>query len=372
MKIPLLILFFCSVYFGALAQTDTVPRQDTPVTRKQDSVRQKPDSVRATDTVRRVPVVRDTTATRATTRDSAAKPAAPKTEVRLPDTTEPATTEVAAVRNQIPERTVKGKLLPGYVADSLPNISRINLSQAVLRQHPYYKFFDEPMAMAVQEKKVNGRESIFYFMVGLMLYFGFIRLAFGKYLDNLVTLFFRATMRQQQLRDQLLQSPLPSLFMNLLFFVNGGFFIAMLARHYNVVPITNQWLLFGYCSALLMLIYLGKFIVLKLAGWIFNVTQATDTYIFIVFLVNKMIGIFLLPVLVVMAFAGPALFEVVMTLAFLVLVIFYIYRFIISYKPIRNEIKLSRLHFFIYLCAFEIAPLLLIYKVLLIFVERVY
>ncbi len=48
------------------------------------------------------------------------------------------------------------------------------------------------------------------------------------------------------------------------------------------------------------------------------------------------------------------------------------YRFIISYKPIRNEIKVSRFHFFVYLCAFEIAPLLLIYKVLLIFVERTY
>jgi hypothetical protein len=50
----------------------------------------------------------------------------------------------------------------------------------------------------------------------------------------------------------------------------------------------------------------------------------------------------------------------------------FIYRFIISYTPIRNEIKLNRFHFFIYLCAFEIAPLLLIYKVLLIFVERSY
>jgi len=41
------------------------------------------------------------------------------------------------------------------------------------------------------------------------------------------------------------------------------------------------------------------------------------------------------------------------------------YRFIISYRPVRSEIKVNRFHFFLYLCAFEIAPLLLIYKVLL-------
>jgi hypothetical protein len=46
-----------------------------------------------------------------------------------------------------------------------------------------------------------------------------------------------------------------------------------------------------------------------------------------------------------------------------------LYRFIISYRPVRSEIKVNRFHFFLYLCAFEIAPLLLIYKVLLTFVD---
>jgi hypothetical protein len=270
------------------------------------------------------------------------------------------------------ELILKGSLLPGYTPDTLPYLSRIKLYQAVLREHPYYNFFGKGVRVTVQEKKVNGREGIFYFLAGLLIYFGFIRLIFGKYLDNLITLFFRVTMRQQQIRDQLLQSPLPSLFLNLLYFINGGFFLSLVVKHFNIVPISNQWILFGWCSALLMVIYSGKFITLKLSGWVFNVRHATDTYIFIVFLVNKMIGIFLLPVLVVMAFAGPALFQVVMTLAFLALVIFFVYRFIISYRPIRSEIKLNRFHFFIYLCAFEIAPLLLIYKVLLIFVEKSY
>jgi hypothetical protein len=47
-----------------------------------------------------------------------------------------------------------------------------------------------------------------------------------------------------------------------------------------------------------------------------------------------------------------------------------LYRFAISYRPVRSEIKLSRIHFFLYLCAFEIAPLVLIYKVLLEFAGR--
>jgi hypothetical protein len=53
------------------------------------------------------------------------------------------------------------------------------------------------------------------------------------------------------------------------------------------------------------------------------------------------------------------------TLSVFMIGIFFIYRLVASYKMLRKEIKISGLHFFLYLCAFEIAPLLLIYKVLL-------
>jgi hypothetical protein len=168
------------------------------------------------------------------------------------------------------------------------------------------------------------------------------------------------------------QAPLPSLFLNILFVSAGGMFLAFVARFYEIMPEQNLWLLWAYGCLLVLATYLGKFIVLKIIGWIFNVSNATDTYIFIIFMVNKMVGIFLVPVLILMAFPYGSFLPVIITLAFIMLALTLVYRFIISYKPIRNEIKVSRFHFFVYLCAFEIAPLLLIYKVLLIFVERTY
>jgi hypothetical protein len=52
-------------------------------------------------------------------------------------------------------------------------------------------------------------------------------------------------------------------------------------------------------------------------------------------------------------------------------VFFYGYRFIVSFGPVRKEIKVNGFHFFLYLCAFEIAPLLLIYKLLLGYLEKI-
>lgn len=181
------------------------------------------------------------------------------------------------------------------------------------------------------------------------------------------TLFFRATLRQQQLREQMLQARLPSLLMNIFFVVSFALYCVLLGQHHQL-PLTAD-----FSKALLSviiiiaIIYAGKFIILNIVGWIFGISNATDTYLFIVFLVNKMIAIFLIPFIILLAFPTSWLLPVVLTFSYALVAAMFIYRFIISYRPLRSEIKLSRLQFFLYLCAFEIAPLLLIYKVLLNF-----
>lgn len=264
--------------------------------------------------------------------------------------------------------------LPPLQLDSVPAENTLAAFQAVLRDHPYYnlRFKGASWELFLKEAEGTSTDGIFYFLFGLLFYYAIIRISFPKYLDNITTLFFRATMRQQQLREQLSQTPLPSLFLNILFVSTGGMFLAFASKYYYSMPEQNLWLVWGYGCLVVMAIYLCKFIILKIIGWIFNVSNATDTYIFIIFMVNKMVGVFLVPILILMAFPYGSWLPVVMTLAFILLALALVYRFIISYKPIRSEIKVSRFHFFMYLCAFEVAPLLLIYKVLLKFVERSY
>jgi len=248
--------------------------------------------------------------------------------------------------------------------------ARVEKIQRVIKDNPVFIFTRAPVESNLFVRKEQENEALFYFLVGLIFYFACIRLFFGKYLDNLITLFFRVTMRQQQIREQLLQTPLASLLLNILFVISSGLYLALLARHYNFNYFGDLWITFLYAIAFVSGIYLGKYLILKLTGWVFNIQNATDTYIFIVFLVNKMIGIFLLPFIVLMSFPNEFFLAVVILLSYIMLFLFLSYRFINSFRPIRTEIKVTRFHFFLYLCAFEIAPLLLIYKVLLAYVER--
>ena len=153
---------------------------------------------------------------------------------------------------------------------------------------------------------------------------------------------------------------------------SGGLYGAFLLRFYQYGNPDRFWLHFLYCAGILAVLYLLKFVILRIIGWIFNINRAVETYLFVVFMTNKIIGIFLLPFLVLIAFSGPPMTEIGITLSIIMIFIFFIYRFIASYSTLHKEIKISGLHFFLYLCAFEIAPLLLIYKVLVTYLEKAY
>ena len=238
----------------------------------------------------------------------------------------------------------------------------------VYKRHPFVRFTD-PVRLIITEKEWKGKEAFFYSIIGLLIFFAFIRNTFGRYLQDLAKLFFRTTIKQRQVKEQLMAAPLPSLLLNILFIISGGVYLALVFDHYRLGEQFNFWLLILYCAAGLALIYLGKFVVLKIMGWLLRLSDATDAYTFVVFTTNKIIGITLLPFIVVLAFSSPDIEQVALTLSFMVVGGLFLYRFYLSYMSVYRLVKLQFLHFLLYLAAFEIAPLLLINKLLFQFLS---
>ncbi len=355
-----LLLFTCLLFFGNLfAQTDSTPParqvQDTslsaavrhPVVRSDSAIRA--DSIaRAIRRHRRDSLRRDSLR-----RDTMIRHDPAAAIVKPPDTTV-SRPPPAAPRPPID----KGP--PAMV-----------FWKKVLSINPYFNFFAPRVQQPFIPHRVESKDSLFYLLVAILFYFALVRIFFEKYFSNLMTLFFRVSLRQQQIREQVLQAPLPSLMLNVLFIITGGLYACFLLHYSRFGAHISFWFLYLDCIIGLAIIYLGKFVILKFCGWVFNISRATDTYIFVVFLVNKMLGIFLLPFLILITFSGPEAREVFITISIVMVFVLLVYRVLASYRPVGNEIKLTPFYFFLYLCAFEIAPLLLIYKVLLTYLEKV-
>jgi hypothetical protein len=283
-----------------------------------------------------------------------------------------------AVKNRLVKATVDSVVV--YHTDSLrfsavkpQDFSHLPLTWPdLLKTHLFFNFTGKPVPIRVLLHEPVSYDGMFYLLVGMLFYFAIIKLFFAKYLANLLTLFFRASIRKQQIREQVLQSPFPSLLLNTLFVFSAGLYGAFLLQYYHFGNPDHFWIHYLYCAVILALLYLMKFVILRITGWVFNISRAVDTYLFVVFMTNKIIGIFLLPFLVVITFSGSIPMEIGITLSILMVGLFYVYRFIASYSALHKEIKISGLHFFLYLCAFEIAPLVLIYKVLVNYLEKAY
>ena len=283
--------------------------------------------------------------------------------IKKADSVQPSITHIPAVSNN--EVSKKPSVLSWAPTAAIGSPLFI---QQVLAHHPYYGFDAKPEpAPPSILRKVQGQELLFYVLVLLLIFFAVLRLAFSKYFADLFRLFFRTTLKQRQIKEQLVQTPLPSLLLNVFFFISGGFYISFLLKHYHADPFNNFWLLLLYCCVGLAATYLVKFIGLKISGWLFNNPEAADSYVFIVFIINKMIGILLLPFILFLAFSKGDMLTASLTLSWCLIAGLLGYRVILTYGAIHNQVKVNPFHFFLYLLAFEVAPLLLIYKGVLLF-----
>ena len=246
-------------------------------------------------------------------------------------------------------------------------VPRLTYTQTY-RTNPYFRFTGKAREELERSEHADNKDGLFYLIAGFVLLFALLRLIFDKYLENVFAVLFRISLKQKQMREQLIQSPLPSMLLNIFFAISGGIFASFVLQHYGVHFAYEPWQVILGCILALASIYAVKYLLLKLMGWIFNITEATDTYIFIVFLINKLLGILLIPIIVVMAFSGEPFADISVIIALVIIAVFFLYRYIAAYEPVRREIRVSQVHFMIYLLAFELSPLLLIYKVLLAYI----
>jgi len=108
-----------------------------------------------------------------------------------------------------------------------------------------------------------------------------------------------------------------------------------------------------------LLLYPLKSLVLQLVGWIFSDSERISEYIFNVFLINKILGLSLIPIVVLATYLSSGQ-EVLLHVGISLVVLFYVYRLFRGYFIGRDNANLSQFYIFLYLCTLEILPLIIV------------
>jgi hypothetical protein len=213
---------------------------------------------------------------------------------------------------------------------------------------------------------MESQTADFYLLLFLCLMLGLIRFIDTRYFLNLWRAFWNPTLSNRQLKDQLQGSGLPDILMNIFFTISCGSYIYYVVRFFTPhhSGIIAPSLLIIMLIAGTGLIYLAKYAAIRFSGWAFRVEGITDHYLFNVFLINKVLGITLIPFIIILAFADHDWAQQVVIISFIVSGILLLNRYLRSWQVFGTFFHFSKFHFFMYLCASELLPLAVLMKLL--------
>jgi hypothetical protein len=234
--------------------------------------------------------------------------------------------------------------------------------------HPYLPMQTKPSFRINELRIAPNFDGRFYLIIGMLFYLAFIKVTFPKYFSNVFQLIFQSPIRQKQTREQLQQNNLASLFSNILFILNASIFVSLIAIKNGWVDLTLysciEYSVVGFTT-----LYLFKFLFLWLSGWLFSQGEAIGNYSFIVFLTNKVMGVFLIPAILLLAFSPLTVQDFAYNSALIIISFLFVYRYLISFSIVRASLKVSAFHFFLYLCTCEVLPMLVLYKLTMDFIS---
>lgn len=145
------------------------------------------------------------------------------------------------------------------------------------------------------------------------------------------------------------------------FFINAAIFGYLVLYHFNGM---NGWQVFQLMFLSILGIYLIRHLFLKLIGGSFPIQKEVSLYGFTIQSFNLFIGIMLIPMNLIIAFGPEKTAIPFIYISVIILGVLYLLRSFRGILISSRNISSNFFHFFLYLCAFEILPILLLIKVI--------
>ena len=140
-------------------------------------------------------------------------------------------------------------------------------------------------------------------------------------------------------------------------------FLYICIKIFALIDIKNDLIVFLKVFSFYLAFVVCKVLIEKIVGAIFSIDNLLDDYLFYKLSYRNFFGLILLPFNIIFIYtAEPSKIFIIIFIAAILL--FNIIVMISAYKKNENLILNNLLYFILYLCALEIAPYFIVYKVL--------
>jgi hypothetical protein len=150
--------------------------------------------------------------------------------------------------------------------------------------------------------------------------------------------------------------------MYVIYIINISIAVYLITSYYtDFKGIDNLAIILGSMT----LVYVAKHFLLNVFGYIFDISKSTSLYNFTIIVFNSVIGLFLLPVNFITAFVPDDYKHIGIIASIIVVCLLLFLRYLRGFFIAAEYIFGRMLQFFIYLCTFEVAPIVIGIKILL-------
>jgi hypothetical protein len=202
-------------------------------------------------------------------------------------------------------------------------------------------------------------------LIALVGFFTWFRVLYYRIFKQLFSAFFNITTTNQIVRDESVLLQRASLVLSVISYMLMGLFVYQLSIYlrWDMGILQGGLLRFALLSVAIAAAYSIKMISLRFLSAVFDLERPIALYIFNIFLMVMMIGLLLLPVNILLAYAPAGLRYWIIAVSVGIIGLLFLYRLVRAIGIWIGIPGFSLFYLFLYLCAFEIAPLLIIWKV---------
>ncbi len=201
-----------------------------------------------------------------------------------------------------------------------------------------------------------------------IIFLGISSLFYNKYFKLLLESAINYRLSVVLLKDKNIMLGRLSLILNTLFSINIALFLTQLSHYYSIRPFEiNSFIYFLFFLIIVPFIFLIKSITNRIIGYIFNKGEIFNEYIHSYYVLNKNLGIILMPIVIILPFINNNFVPYLIILGIIIIAFYYFLRMIHGIKIILSK-DVSILYLILYLCILEILPVFWMYKFIISFI----
>jgi len=198
----------------------------------------------------------------------------------------------------------------------------------------------------------------------LILYFSALKYFFSNQIRNLFLAFYQEKYFKIINTDRNLFITLLFLLIFMLFCLSAGTYIYVVTNKIGNVYWLKKIELLALLSIFVLLFTIVNNILIRLIGTIFNVTTITNQYLNLLYVSMFTSIIVLVPFSVILLLIPSIFIKLIIWISIALIVTIYIVRFLRMLIIIVNTHAFSKTYIFLYVCAFELCPIIILTKAL--------